>query len=71
MFVGASLNSSGKKYKDVCLHWKMTTPIPSDVGELVIHECLPKNFPHAHIIFSGLDSSVAGEIGWLMNCRWC
>lgn len=54
----ASENSAGQKYKDR-VNWKEAKPLSSEVGEIVI-----KNLGadlDAKILFSGLDSSVAGE----------
>lgn len=35
----------------------------ADVGELVIKECIPEEFEDCDLVFSGLDSDVAGDIG--------
>lgn len=57
--VAASDKSSGKKYKDA-VNWILSDPIPEAVGNLEVQNCDPdKNYS---IAFSGLDSSVAGEI---------
>jgi len=54
----ASTRSSGKTYQ-VATHWKQNTPIPQAVKNLVVQELdAPLQSP---ILFSGLDSSVAGE----------
>lgn len=34
-----------------------------DVGDLIIKECKPEEFRDCDVVFSGLDSDVAGEIG--------
>lgn len=57
--LGASGRSAGKKYKDV-VNWFMTSPIPEGIGDLVVKNCEPPF--ESRIVFSGLDSSVAGEI---------
>ncbi len=57
--LGASDRSAGKKYKDV-VNWFMTSPIPEGIGDLVVKNCEPPF--ESRIVFSGLDSSVAGEI---------
>ena len=57
--LGASDRSAGKKYKDA-VNWFMDTPIPAGVGDLVVKNCEPPF--ESRIVFSGLDSSVAGEI---------
>jgi aspartate-semialdehyde dehydrogenase len=59
--VGASSRSAGKKYKDA-VRWKQAAPI-GDVGELVVRECKASEFADCDVVFSGLDSDVAGEIG--------
>jgi aspartate-semialdehyde dehydrogenase len=33
------------------------------IGELVVRKCVPEEFADCDIVFSGLDSDVAGEIG--------
>ncbi|KAL2107513.1 hypothetical protein VUR80DRAFT_5128 [Thermomyces stellatus] len=58
--VGASSRSAGKKYKDA-VSWKQASPI-GDAGELVVRECKASEFADCDIVFSGLDSDVAGEI---------
>jgi len=57
--VAASEKSTGKKYGDVVL-WKLDTPIPESVKKMTVQECRPNI--DARVAFSGLDSSVAGEI---------
>lgn len=54
----ASPRSAGKRYKDAC-NWKQPGLIPQDCAEMLVKsgdEALT-----ARILFSGLDSSVAGE----------
>ncbi|KAK6067950.1 aspartate-semialdehyde dehydrogenase [Seiridium cupressi] len=58
--VGASSRSAGKKYKDA-VRWKQAAPM-GKVGELVVKECKATEFAECDIVFSGLDSDVAGEI---------
>ena len=60
--VGASFRSAGKKYKDA-VRWKQNLPMSKELGELVVKECKSENFQECDLIFSGLDSDVAGEIG--------
>ncbi|KXS18856.1 aspartate-semialdehyde dehydrogenase [Gonapodya prolifera JEL478] len=61
--LGASESSAGKSYKDaVRRRWKMTTPIPADVAALPVTLCAPEHFASCRVIFSGLDSSVAGDV---------
>jgi aspartate-semialdehyde dehydrogenase len=59
--VGASSRSAGKKYRDA-VNWKQSTPMGA-VGDIVVKECKASEFADCDIVFSGLDSSVAGEIG--------
>ncbi|KAI0189474.1 aspartate-semialdehyde dehydrogenase [Astrocystis sublimbata] len=58
--VGASARSAGKKYKDA-VRWKQASPM-GDVGDLVVRECRAAEFADCDVVFSGLDSDVAGEI---------
>lgn len=57
--VAASENSAGQKYSER-VNWKEAKPIPENVKNLTIKNC--KEELDAKILFSGLDSSVAGEI---------
>jgi len=57
--VAASDKSAGKKYKDA-VNWILSDPLPKEVGELVVQNCVPDK--KLHIAFSGLDSSIAGEV---------
>lgn len=59
--IGASSRSAGKKYGDVA-PWKQTKTLPEKYGDLVVKPCEPEEFKDCDIVFSGLDSSVAGEI---------
>ena len=60
--VGASSRSAGKKYKDA-VRWKQNVPMSKELGELAIKDCKPENFADCDVVFSGLDSDVAGDIG--------
>ncbi|TPX67949.1 hypothetical protein SpCBS45565_g03503 [Spizellomyces sp. 'palustris'] len=61
--VGASARSAGKAYKDAAARsWKQITAIPTDVASLTVKACEPENFKNCRIVFSGLDSDVAGDI---------
>ena len=60
--LGASARSAGKKYAQA-VQWKQTAPIPSGVRDMVVLECNPEHFSECSVVFSGLDSDVAGEIG--------
>ena len=55
----ASDKSAGKKYKKA-VDWFLTSPIPAKVGEIIVQKCEPTS--KSKVIFSGLDSSVAGEV---------
>jgi aspartate-semialdehyde dehydrogenase len=57
--VAASEKSRGKKYREA-VTWLMPTPIPSHIAEMEVLPCEP-NLP-CKLVFSALDSSVAGEI---------
>lgn len=59
--VGASARSAGKKYRDAA-RWKQSTPMSAAVGELVVRECQPELFSDCDVVFSGLDSDVAGDV---------
>lgn len=57
--VAASERSEGKKYCEA-MKWMQATPLPEHVGQLIVSNCIP-TLP-CKIVFSGLDSSVAGEV---------
>ncbi len=57
--VVASERSAGKKYKDA-VNWILSSPLPKDVAELIVKDTEPKL--ESKIVFSGLDSSVAGPV---------
>jgi len=57
--VAASEKSSGKTYKDA-VNWIQSTPIPDNISNLVVKDCEPTL--NCKLVFSGLDSSVAGEV---------
>lgn len=59
--IGASSRSAGKKYKDA-VRWKQAAPM-GDVAEMVVRECKADQFKDCDVVFSGLDSDVAGDIG--------
>ncbi|KAL8725366.1 MAG: hypothetical protein Q9181_006446 [Wetmoreana brouardii] len=59
--VGASSRSAGKKYKDA-VRWKQNIPMSKELGELIVKECKAEEFQDCDLIFSGLDSDVAGDI---------
>jgi len=55
----ASDKSAGKKYKDA-VDWFLPSPLPEKVGEIIVQKCEPTL--KSKVVFSGLDSSVAGEV---------
>ncbi|KAL8973462.1 MAG: hypothetical protein Q9197_002288 [Variospora fuerteventurae] len=59
--VGASSRSEGKRYKDA-VRWKQNIPMSKELGELVVKACKPEDFQNCDLVFSGLDSDVAGDI---------
>jgi len=64
--VGASERSAGKKYKEA-VKWKQAIPMSKELGELVVRQCKPEAFKDdCDIVFSGLDSDCAGDIGTLL-----
>eukprot|EP00123_Amoebidium_parasiticum_P005807 comp16908_c0_seq1/m.15447 comp16908_c0_seq1/g.15447 ORF comp16908_c0_seq1/g.15447 comp16908_c0_seq1/m.15447 type:complete len:358 (-) comp16908_c0_seq1:292-1365(-) len=60
--LGASERSAGSPYSVAAKAWKLDTPIPEHVASIVVSECKGEHFKHCRVVFSGLDSSVAGEI---------
>lgn len=60
--LGASSRSAGQSYKDA-VRWKQSTPIPKDVSGVMVKACIAEEFKDCEIVFSGLDSDVAGQIG--------
>jgi aspartate-semialdehyde dehydrogenase len=57
--VAASEKSAGKLYKDA-VNWVQSTPIPNKIKNLVVKNCKPNL--KSKVAFSGLDSSIAGEV---------
>jgi aspartate-semialdehyde dehydrogenase len=57
--LAASERSEGKKYGEA-MQWMMASPLPSRLANLIVQPCI-SNLP-CQIVFSGLDSKVAGEI---------
>src|SRR3954466_5911725 len=58
-WLGASQRSEGKAYRDATA-WRLGAPPPDAVGGLQVDAAPPGRAPK--LVFSGLDSSVAGEI---------
>lgn len=57
--VAASDRSEGKKYSDA-VNWILPSPLPEKVKNLIVRKCVPEL--KSKLVFSALDSSVAGEI---------
>src|SRR5262245_6797778 len=57
--LAASDRSAGKAYKDVCI-WRQYKPIPESLAGKIVKPCEPNL--DCKVVFSGLDSSVAGEV---------
>jgi len=58
-YLGASERSAGKAFKDAAA-WRLPNRLPDDVANRVVEAAAPGTAPE--LVFSGLDSSVAGEI---------
>jgi len=57
--LAASESSAGRKYKDA-VDWFLSTPIPEQTAGIEVKKCEPNL--DCKIVFSGLDSSIAGEV---------
>ncbi|MGD8780096.1 MAG: aspartate-semialdehyde dehydrogenase [Ignavibacteria bacterium] len=57
--LAASKKSAGKKYSEAA-NWFLASPIPVRIKDMVVKECKPDL--ESEIVFSALDSSIAGEI---------
>lgn len=60
--IGASSRSAGKEYREA-VKWKQSKPMSAQLAGLVVRECKASNFTDCDLVFSGLDSDVAGDIG--------
>ena len=60
--LGASPRSAGKTYKEA-VKWKQQRPMSNDLAGLVMRECKVSDFSDCELVFSGLDSDVAGDVG--------
>lgn len=58
-WLGASERSAGKAYRDATA-WRMAAPLSEGVARMGVDAATPGRAPR--LVFSGLDSSVAGEI---------
>ncbi len=66
--VVASDRSAGKRYRDAA-DWRLETQVPDDVGALTVKSLGGEL--ESRLLFSGLDSSVAGEAEDLYASRGC
>jgi aspartate-semialdehyde dehydrogenase len=57
--LAASDRSAGKPYGEAAI-WRQYTPVPDSIKEKLVKPCEPTL--DCHVVFSGLDSSVAGEV---------
>jgi aspartate-semialdehyde dehydrogenase len=58
-YLGASERSEGKKFRDAAA-WRLPNRLPVEIADKVVEAARPGTAPK--LVFSGLDSSVAGEI---------
>src|SRR3954465_11648397 len=58
-WLGASERSAGKAYRDAAA-WRLPPPLAAEVADMGVGAATPGRAPK--LVFSGLDSSVAGEI---------
>src|SRR5437764_855700 len=58
-WLGASHRSEGKQYRDAAA-WRLSAALPDEIARLGVEAAAPGKAPK--LVFSGLDSSVAGEI---------
>jgi aspartate-semialdehyde dehydrogenase len=58
-WLGASERSAGKAYRDAAA-WRLSSPLADETAALQVNTAAPGAAPR--LLFSGLDSSVAGEI---------
>jgi aspartate-semialdehyde dehydrogenase len=58
-WLGASQRSEGKAFRDAAA-WRLPNRLPDEIAARVVEAAVPGRAPK--LVFSGLDSSVAGEI---------
>jgi aspartate-semialdehyde dehydrogenase len=58
-WIGASQRSEGKAYRDACA-WRLPSTLDDHVARMTVDAAAPGRAPA--LVFSGLDSSVAGEV---------
>jgi aspartate-semialdehyde dehydrogenase len=60
--LGASDKSIGKTYEHAT-HWIIDEmPMPAAIKSMVVGPCNAQHFAQCSVVFSGLDSSVAGSV---------
>ncbi|MCU1381493.1 MAG: asd2 [Acidobacteria bacterium] len=60
-WLGASERSAGKAFRDAAA-WRLPTPLPDEIAALTVEQASEAAGTAPKLVFSGLDSSVAGEI---------
>jgi len=60
--LGASERSAGKVYKDA-VKWKQARPMSEALSNLIVRDCKAENFKDCDLVFSGLNSDIAGATG--------
>lgn len=60
-WLGASERSAGKAFRDAAA-WRLASRLPEDVARLKVERAMAAPDGAPQLVFSGLDSSVAGEI---------
>src|ERR1700682_3078504 len=58
-WLGASQRSEGKSYRDASA-WRLAVPLGDEIARMTVDAASPARAPA--LVFSGVDSSVAGEI---------
>tara|TARA_B100001123_G_scaffold446424_2_gene600862 strand:- start:18405 stop:19472 length:1068 start_codon:yes stop_codon:yes gene_type:complete len=58
-WIAASERSAGRRY-DEATTWRLPVPCPNSVAKMEVNSVIPDRAPE--LVFSGLDSSVAGEV---------
>jgi len=61
--VAASRRSAGEKYSEaIAGRWKLETPIPEKIADMVVRGCAPCEDFDCKIVFSALDAEIAAAI---------
>ncbi len=61
--LGASDKSAGKTYSEAMQsRWKVSPKIPEYAKNMKVVKCNPSDTPDVDLVFSGMDSDVAGEV---------